>query len=240
MDAARLHRARVRHQRGQTLVEGPHLVEEAVKAELTVSAVFVHVHDERGADLALRAGLEPLLVDAAALKRLAGTESPRGPVAVVQIPEERLNAEKDLLVSWGVSDPGNVGSLLRIAWAFDWGYAYTPNSADPWSPKALRAGAGGQLHVPVARIENLAELDAWTTVATVVTGGERLVRPAPGPVAVLVGEEAAGLPGEVVSSADVRLSVPMPGNAESLNAAVAAGIVVNRLTKGGGEGDGEV
>ncbi len=240
VDAARLHRPRIRHQRGQTLVEGPHLIEEAIKAGAAISTVFVHLDDERGADLAQRAGLTPLLVDDAALKRLAGTDSPRGPVAVVQIPEERLDRRRDLLVSWGVSDPGNVGGLVRIAWAFGWGYGFTPTSADPWSPKALRAGAGGQLHIPVAQICNLADLDAWTTMAAVVSGGEGPKRRDSAPVAVLVGEEAAGLPEGVAAAADVQVSIPMPGKAESLNVAVAAGIVVHQLSKGGEEGTGGV
>ena len=240
VDAARLHRGRIRRQRNQTLIEGPHLVEEAVKAGVTFSEVFVHHDDAEGADLARRWSLEPLWVDDAALRRLAATESPRGPVAVIQIPQPRLEANRDLLVSWGVSDPGNAGSLIRIAWAFGWGYAYTQSSADPWSPKAVRAGAGGQFHVPLARIEGLGELRAWTTVATAVKGGEELARPGAGPVAVLVGEEAAGLPEEVVAAADVLVTIPMPGNAESLNAAVAAGIVVHRLAKGGEVGEGGV
>ncbi len=240
MEAARLHRARIRHQRAQTLIEGPHLLEEAVDAGVEISRVFVHTTDEGSADLARAAGLEPLWVDDSALKRLAGTENPRGPVAVVGIPEERLDPERDLLVAWGVSDPGNMGNLVRIAWGFAWGFAYLQSSADPWSPKALRAGAGGQFHVPIARVEGLVALEGWTTVATVVRGGEELARPSPGSVAVLVGEEAFGLPPDVVSGADVRVSISLPGHAESLNAAVAAGIVVHHMTKVGGEREGGV
>jgi TrmH family RNA methyltransferase len=179
-------------------------------------------------------------VDETAMRRLAGTETPRGPVAVVDIPDDRLEPRRDLLVSWGVSDPGNVGSLVRIASAFAWGYAYTEGSADPWSPKALRAGAGGQFHVPVARIGGMDELVSFTTVATVVRGGKPPRRPGEGPVAVLVGEEASGLPATVMGVADIRVSIPMPGSAESLNAAVAAGIMVHQLTKPEGEGQGGV
>jgi TrmH family RNA methyltransferase len=238
VEAARLQRARVRHQRGESLIEGPHLLEEAIRAGVVIRQVFALTGDEKGALLAREAGLRPLWVDEAALGRVAGTETPRGPVAVVEIPEETLDPNRDLLVSWGVSDPGNVGSLVRIAWGFAWGYAHTPSSADPWSPKALRAGAGGQFHVPVAGVRSIEDLESWTTVATLVAGGDEPERPGRGPVAVLVGEEASGLPDEVAAAANLRLTISMPGRADSLNAAVAAGIVVHQLAKPGDQGEG--
>jgi len=94
--------------------------------------------------------------------------------------------------------------------------------------------------VPVARIGGLEDLESWTIVATVVAGGDEPRRPPGGPVAVLVGEESAGLPQRVATAADLRVTIPLPGLAESLNAAVAAGIVVHQLTKPGEEGEGGV
>jgi TrmH family RNA methyltransferase len=240
VEAARLHRARVRRRLGQTLIEGPHLLEEAVNAGVVIHRLFALPGDEVARVLAGEAGLDLLWVDETAMGRLAGTETPRGPVAVVEILDERIDQHRDLLVSWEVSDPGNVGSLVRIAWGFDWGYAYTESSADPWSPKALRSGAGGQFRVPVARIGGLEDLESWTIMATVVAGGDEPTRPPEGPVAVLVGEESAGLPEGVAADADLRVTIPLPGLAESLNAAVAAGIVVHQLTKPGEVGEGGV
>lgn len=225
VEAARLHRSRERRERGLTLVEGPHLIADV---------------EASGAVIRTRFGIEPSApgvtpVDQKALERLAGTESPRGPVAVVEVPVERLDRSRNLLVAVGVSDPGNVGTMIRTAAAFNWGFAYTQGTADPWAPKTIRAGAAGQFQTPVSAIGSVGELSGWTTVATVVAGGD-----APGsvqdrPVALMIGEEAHGLPQQVVAAAAHEITISTPGSTESLNAAVAAGIIVHELTKGSGE-----
>jgi RNA methyltransferase, TrmH family len=229
LDAARLHRARDRRERGLTLVEGPDLVADVIRAGGVIRETF---------------GVDPgegvTLVDERALQRLAGTKSPRGPVAVVEIPPEWLDRSRSLLVSIGVSDPGNVGTMVRTAAAFGWGFAYMEGSADPWSPKTIRAGAGGQFQTPVARIGSASELGEWTTVATVVRDGDPPDAITFRPVAVLIGEEAHGLPPRVVASADQRMTISTPGPTESLNAGVAAGIAIYELSKGSSQGGADV
>jgi TrmH family RNA methyltransferase len=230
VEAARLHRSRDRRERGLTLVEGPELVRDAAAAGAVIREVY---------------GTEPtdpgtIPVDSRALERLAGTRTPRGPVAVVEIPTEWLDRSRDLLVSVGVSDPGNVGSMIRTAAAFGWGFAYMEGSADPWSPKTIRAGAGGQFQTPVARVGSLEELGEWATVAAVARGGDRLADVRARPVAVLIGEEAHGLEELIIASAGHRVTIATSGPTESLNASVAAAIAVYELTKGSGEGDSDV
>lgn len=239
VEAARLHRARHRRETGRTLVEGPALLRDTLAAGATVHDVFGLPDDEEASDLAGRHGLRYVAVDQRALQRLAGTETPRGPVAVVEIPEPGLNTDHDLVVSWGVSDPGNVGALVRTAAAFGWGFAYVEGTADPWSPKTLRAGAAGQFQTDVSPIAGLDDLDGWTTLASVARGGEDLESVAAERVALLIGEEAAGLPEEISAGCTRRLTIPMTGPTESLNAAVAAGIMVYALSKRQGQaGDG--
>lgn len=223
VEAARLHRARDRKERGLTLVEGPQLVADVIATGAVVRETF-----------ALDAGEDTIPVDRRALERLAGTKSPRGPVAVVEIPTEWLDRKRNLLVSVGVSDPGNVGTMVRTAAAFDWGFAYLPGSADPWAPKTIRAGAGGQFQTAVSRIGSLGELTGWATVATVLSGGTGFAEIEERPVAVLIGEEASGLDDRVIESAAHRLTIPMSGPTESLNAAVASAIAVYELSKGSG------
>lgn len=231
VSASRLHRARHRRETGLTLIEGPHLLEEALAAGVVPTQVFAAVDDAATVAIATRADLEVIPVDHRALGRLAGTETPRGPVAVIGIPADRVDRARSILVAWGVSDPGNVGAVVRVAAAFGWGFASTPGAADPWSPKALRAGAGGQFRTPVVRVESMDGLDAWDTVATVPAGGTALDSLADGPWAVLIGEEALGLPESVAAACAHQVTIPMPGGIESLNAAVAAGIVVYELSK---------
>jgi RNA methyltransferase, TrmH family len=231
VEAARLHRARDRRERGLTLVEGPDLLRDVVLAGGEVLEVFsVESSNEPPPGTAM-----PTLVDQRALERLAGTKSPRGPVAVVRIPTEWLDRSRSLLVSVGVSDPGNVGTMIRTAAAFGWGFAHTEGSADPWSPKTIRAGGGGQFQTPVARIGSISELGEWATLATVAHGGERPESIPEGRYALLIGEEAHGLPEPVLASARHRLTIATPGPTESLNAAVAAGIAIYALSRGSGD-----
>ena len=232
VEAARLHRARDRKQRGLTLVEGPDLVHDVATAGARVVELFAV---DPSSEPAVSGEILPIPVDRRALERIAGTKSPRGPVAVVEIPAEWLDRDSNLLVSVGVSDPGNVGTMIRTAAAFGWGFAYTEGTADPWAPKTIRAGAGGQFQTPVARIGSVSELREWTTVATVVRGGDRAAEIVQRPVAVMIGEEAHGLDDRLVVAADHRLTIATPGRTESLNAAVAAGIAVYELSRATGQ-----
>lgn len=206
-------------------MEGPNLVADIESAGAVVRKKFAVDPTEPGV----------VAVDQRALERLAGTETPRGPVAVVEIPLEWLDRTRNVLVAVGVSDPGNVGTMIRTAASFGWGFAYTEGTADPWAPKTIRAGAGGQFQTSVSRIGSVGELSGWTTVATVVANGEGVEAVRGYPLALLIGEESHGLPASVVDAAAYRVTIPTTGATESLNAAVAAGIVVYELSKGSGQ-----
>ncbi len=228
--AARLHRTRHRRESGRTIIEGPHLLEEALAAGVVIETAFALSDDEATFSVGDAHGFEVVPVDQDALARLADTKTPRGPVAVIPIPTGDADYLGDVLVAHGLSEPGNLGALIRTAAAFGWGVAYTPGSADPWSPKTLRAGSGGHFRTTLIRLDDLDQLTEWTTVATVVEGGMLPSEVSSGPYAVLVGDEAAGLPHEIAEECDVQVTIPMPGGTESLNAGVAAGIVVYELS----------
>lgn len=229
VDAARLHRSKARRERGETLLEGPRLLEDARAAGVTVKTVFA-LPDEHSIP-------DACLVDDRALRSLAGTKNPRGPIALIEIPEQREVGERDMLISYGVSDPGNVGTLIRTAAAYDWAFGHTEGTADPWSPKVLRSGGGGQFQTPLVRLDELPELPL---VATVVEGGIPPSEVVADRVALLIGEEANGLPKSVVEQARYKVTIPTPGPTESLNAAVAAGIMVSELSKRERNGAGQV
>jgi TrmH family RNA methyltransferase len=138
-------------------------------------------------------------------------------------------------VLWELSDPGNVGTLIRTAAAFTLDVITTPGTADVWSPKVLRAGAGGHFDVglaPVGSIDALKEL-GYRVIAAVARGGawpdEVQIR---SPAALLIGNEAHGLPEEIVVAADIRVSIPMPGGIESFNAGVAGSLLAYTLFGG--------
>ena len=176
------------------------------------------------------ADVEMVVVTDAVLDAIAPTESPRGPIAVIAIPEPAPLTGADTVVLWEVSTPGNVGTLFRSAAAFGWNVA-THGGADPWSPKVLRAGAGAHFDMAISDVESVTELRraGLYPVATVPTGGippDDLV--VDGPIALLVGNEASGLPPELVDAAEASVTIPMQGP-ESLNAAVAGSITMYAL-----------
>jgi TrmH family RNA methyltransferase len=184
---------------------------------------------------------------------LADTEHPQGVAALVKpriasfddllrTPETACSPL--LVVLAGVQDPGNVGTILRTASAFGATGAVTAASgqsgtASPFSPKALRASAGAALHLPVLAGMSLPILLTQLRVAKVSTlascvhesvdGEKPLLAPWEvdwcEPVALLVGNEGAGLPEEVERSADARIRIPMSSGIESLNAAAAAAVL---------------
>lgn len=245
LEVVALHRRRHREQTGLILLEGPKLFAEAVAAGVEIRAVFATAGDHASAGAAASAGFELLTVDDAVLRRLSTTGTPQSPVAVAAAPGGILPATGHLLVSWGMGDPGNVGTLIRTAAAFGLGFAAGPGTADPWSPKVLRAGAGAQLRRPPGRVGSLEALRATgrRVAATVPRGGEApaALHRAAGDagLAVLVGDEASGLPAEIVTAADLRVTIPMPGGGESLNAAVAGAVLAYELASGGRDRAGD-
>jgi len=234
-EAVRLHEARVRAGSGRALLEGPHLLAEALAGGVRVERVFVLAEDAPSADAARACGAELVVVDERGLRRLSSTEHPQSPVAVMVVPPSAVPAAGHLLVAWGVGDPGNVGTLIRCAAAFGLGFAAGPETADPWSPKVLRAAAGGHFRAGAPRVKSLAELRSGgrQLVATVARGGVLPAGLPAGPLALLVGDEARGLPTEVVRACDLSVTIPMPGGTESLNAGMAGAIIAYELAIGG-------
>jgi TrmH family RNA methyltransferase len=237
--ALRLHRKRHRTAAGRALLEGPKLLAEAVGARVSIIEVFGLPDDAAGQRLAERAEAEWIAVDPRVLARLATTEQPQSPVAVFAIPAPVIPGDGHLLVAWGVGDPGNVGTLIRTAAAFGMAYAGGPGTVDSWSPKVLRSAAGGHFRVPIGATDDPAGLRAAgrSLVATVVSGGDPPETLAgSGSVALLVGEEASGLPAAVTAACDRKVTIPMPGGTESLNAAVAGAITAYELMRDRDEG----
>ena len=220
---ARLHRVKHRRVTGLSVIEGPQLVEEAIDNGVKPKEIY-GLDDDDSARLASRAGIPLVTVSEPVLRKLSATETPQGPVAVIDIPQPAIPPNKRLLVAWGVADPGNCGTMLRSAAAFGYAYASGPGSADVWSPKVLRSAAGGHFQTEIGIVSTLEDLSGRLLVGTVAEGGE-----VPGPVAqnaaVIIGSEARGLPSQIVDACDRLMTIPMPGGTESLNAAVAGAIV---------------
>jgi TrmH family RNA methyltransferase len=244
---------------GAVGVEGVRLTEEALRSGCAVRAVLFSEsgerYRERLASLIHRPEIAfPVLRTTDRLfEGVADTEHPQGVAALVTPRvitfEELLKMPAAacsplLVVLAGVQDPGNVGTILRTAAAFGATGAATAASgqsgtANPFSPKALRASAGATLHLPVFTGMPLAVLLAQLknagvrTVASSVDETHEAERSvlAPWqvdwcePCALLVGNEGAGLPEDVERNADARIRIPMASGIESLNAAAAAAVL---------------
>ena len=134
------------------------------------------------------------------------------------------------LALWHVGDPGNVGTLLRAADAFGAGVALSAGCADPTGPKAVRASAGAVFRVPLSRFD---EAPA-PRVALLSRGGEPLPSVELGPrVTLVLGAEREGLPDEVAAGCERRATIPQPGEAESLNVAMAGTIALYEWARRG-------
>ena len=135
---------------------------------------------------------------------------------------------RDVVVAlWKVSDPGNVGTLLRTADAFSAGVALSADCADPTGPRALRASAGAVFRVPLCAWDDLPE----RKVALVARGGVALADAAlERPLSFLLGSEREGLPDDLVGQG-LGVSIPTPGAAESLNVAAAGAIALYELAR---------
>jgi len=168
------------------------------------------------------------------VRRLSRLTTPTGPVGVfpfVDVPaRELIAASERIVLLHGVQDPGNVGSVIRSAHAFEAGVALSKGCADLYNPKTVRATMGSVFHAPVAReldsLEFLSEARGagFTTVAAVPVSGDPPPALPAGRLVISVGAEGAGLPEEVVETCEIRVSIP--SRAASLNAAIAASILL--------------
>ena len=168
------------------------------------------------------------------VSRLSTLTTPTGPVGVfpfVDVAAEELTVARDRVVLLhSVQDPGNVGTVIRSSHAFHDGVALSKGCADLYNPKTVRATMGSLFHAPVAReldsLEFLAEAGraGFTTVAAVPEAGDTPRSLPAGRLVVVVGAEGAGLPEDVVEASHKRVTIP--SRAASLNAAIAASILL--------------
>ena len=187
-------------------------------------------------DAARAAGVEPVdllvageTVEPALLASISTLPHPARAIGVYRRGDLPRGARPVTLGLWRLTDPGNVGTLLRTADAFGAAVALSDGCADPLGPKALRASAGAIFRVPLLRWDDAPE----PRVALVAHGGEPLhgavagLRP---PLTLLLGAEREGLPAGLVSNRH-KLTIDLPGSAESLNVAAAGAIALYELSR---------
>ncbi len=245
--ARQLARRAFRERSRQFLAEGPQAVREALGQPGVVTELFITgPASERYADLAgqaVRQGAALNIVSGEVMTEIAQTVTPQGLLAVCRmadVPLASLTGAKPRLVAVlaNVRDPGNAGTVLRTADAAGAdGVIFSAASVDPYNSKCVRSSAGSVFHLPVVAGVPLAEAVAalhaagLQVLAADGSSGELLPEdggrsgPDPGrPTAWLFGNEAWGLPAELLALADAAVAVPIYGRAESLNLAAAAAV----------------
>jgi TrmH family RNA methyltransferase len=256
-----LQRRKARGRRGLALVEGVRLVEEVLAARLPIKGAVISASFQRtarGKELVAQLEGHACPVEEVSERtfgQLADTETPQGIVAVVEPrrwkPEQLpLGPRSVLLVVDGVQDPGNVGTLLRTAHAL--GATATivlRGTADVLGPKALRAAMGATFRHPFVTLEDAPfiswaranNVTLWAAAADGVPlhlalskrGAREGGRGAgDGPIAVIVGNEGAGIRPQLNAVSAQRVAIPLAQGAESLNVAVAAGILLYEVQRG--------
>lgn len=245
-----LRRRSARSDDGVVVVEGVRFVRDALDAGVAVRAVYVAAEAAARPEVAALAGAA---TDAGvalwrlapgALEAVATTTTPQPVLAVVEWRPARLGdvdwAAHDLvLVLDGVADPGNAGTLLRVAEAAGaTAVVTTAGSVDVTNPKAVRAGAGSLLRLTVA-----ADADPVAVAAALREGGLCLAGTVaragddyaavdwPARVALVLGSEAHGLGAALEAALDLRVTIPMAGAVESLNAAIAGAVVAFEVAR---------
>jgi len=242
-----LRRRAYREERGLFLAEGVRVAEELVRGGLDIELAVVAPSLEdspRGGELARQLAARTSLrrVPEGEIRRLASTDSPQGILIAAATPRASLAAlelpdRALLLLLDGVQDPGNFGTLVRSADAFSAAAVMAlTGTVDPWNPKAVRAAAGSSFHVPIVLAETQEAMDWLKVRKFAILAADTEGRPIEGMrradrVALVVGNEGAGVSEVCRAAATDIVAVPITGAAESLNVGVAAGILLYLLNR---------
>ncbi len=223
-----LQRKKERDETGLFACEGEDLCDAALAAG--IEPVELLISGAAGC-LPCSGGRDPATVSVVEAELLAGVSTlphPPRAIGVFRRGDLPAGARDTCLALWQLSDPGNVGTLIRSADAFGASVSLSEDCADPLSQKALRASAGAIFRVPLVRwdarpgrqvgLDARGELPLSSVDLTA-------------PVTILLGAERAGLPEEILGACDAVASIPMPGDAESLNVAAAGAIALYELAR---------
>ncbi len=229
------------NQQGEVAVEGMHLIEETIRSGLRLTTVFFSESArERVHKLLPQLSLhtEALLLPDSAFASAVPTETPQGVAALVRVKttslKDVLKAEPALLViTADLQDPGNLGTIARSAEAFGvTGLLLGERTVSPWNWKALRASAGSLFRLPTVKVE------LGTALPQIKARGVRVFATSShkgtaisnadlrGPMAFVIGNEGAGVPKNVLAQADETVMIPQTSSVESLNAGIAASILL--------------
>ncbi len=225
-----LHKKKYRDEYKEFFIEGMKTIKEAIKYNQNIKNIF-YCSKMIDYDLDIP-GIE---VTQEIISKMTDTMTPQGIVAVCEIPFYEIKKKNRLIFLDRVQDPGNVGTIIRTADAFGFdGIILSEGCADVYSPKVVRATMGSLFHIPIiqsASTEYIKALDCKIYSSTLDTdeflGNIKIEEP----FILVIGNEGKGISDEIKKITDKFVKISMSGNAESLNASIAAGILMYEFSK---------
>ncbi|EPB8164613.1 TrmH family RNA methyltransferase [Clostridium perfringens] len=218
------------------LIEGLRFVEEAIKSKVSIdSIIFTESFKEKNPDLFLKINenIKFIQMNEALLKQLCSTENPQGIVGVINMQNKELKSGELVVLVDKVQDPGNMGTIIRTAHAAGAaGIVMTKGTVDIYNDKTLRSTMGSIFYIPIVEDDSLdfvksLKKEGYKLVVSSLQGKNNFFEEnLQGKVMIAVGNEGNGVSDEVYDIADIKVKIPMPGEAESLNVAVATSIMI--------------
>ncbi|ULG71277.1 TrmH family RNA methyltransferase [Macrococcus brunensis] len=229
---AKLHTRKDRKKAQQFLVEGYHLVEEAVKSGIEVETILSVNPDDISSEMTA-GSKEQFQITFKIAEKLSQTESPQGIYAVCNMPDYQIGDFSQLIYLDRIQDPGNVGTIIRTADAAGYdGVVISKGTVDIYNDKVLRASQGSVFHIPVveADFHDIRKDFSGKIYGTSLKNGKNYKEVELSKEFILVlGNEGQGVDELILKETDENLFVPIYGQAESLNVAVCAGILMYHL-----------
>jgi len=233
--------ARARRNRALFIVEGVRLAEEVLNAGWQADyLLYTEEVSTRGQQVVSGfqdQGVEIVAVSSPVMQAASNTQTPQGILLVLPLPEWKLPTKLTfVLILDEIRDPGNLGTLLRTALAAGTdAVILPPGNVDAFAPKAVRSGMGAHFKLPIISMD-------WETIGTRLAGLSLFLADSGGgcayveadlspPLALIIGGEAEGAGGQASRLATQHIHIPMPGQAESLNAAVAGAILMFEVVR---------
>lgn len=227
----KLHTAKGRKKTNQFLIEGVHLVEEAVNYKQPVDTIIIE--DGFNHDLNLDK-FKTLYVSGDVMKSLSTLDTPPGIAAVVDQQKQGKVDFKRVLLLEDIQDPGNLGTLIRTADAFGFKTVLiTPKSADPYNPKVLRSAQGSHFHLDILQREAAEAVESFKGIKIGTSLNDAVYiddfNKPEGDIMLVLGNEGQGLTEETLQLMDINAKINMPGSSESLNVAIAGAIMMHHF-----------
>ncbi|MGV3195061.1 TrmH family RNA methyltransferase [Staphylococcus rostri] len=230
----KLKKKKERDKQHRAIIEGFHLIEEAVDSGIVVEQLFM-IEPSRVPEKLQTAAQECFVINQKVAEALSGTVTPQGVFAVIQKATVTSENAQQVLILDRIQDPGNLGTLMRTADAAGLDLVVlAKGTADVYQEKVLRASQGSVFHIPTIEVDNVVEYVQNFAGPVYGTALENAVSYHDAPskqetFALVLGNEGQGMSDELLNATTQNVTIPIYGRAESLNVAIAAGILMFHL-----------